>query len=62
MSDFTIGDIIQLHGPHPTLPKELEEKFWRVIGIEDPGVQLDGPYDDRAATIKYRPKPPRRKP
>lgn len=54
MSDFKVGDIIQLHGPHPSLPPEFEEKYWRVKAVSDGSVELDGPYNDYALTVRYK--------
>ncbi len=61
IENFNPGDIIQLHGPHPTLPKELEEKYWRVTGYKDGNVQLEGPFTDKDGTIKYKSKSRNRK-
>lgn len=61
MSDatFRVGDVISM-GAHPTVPTELVGKFWRVLSAEYP-INLDGPYDDAAATVRYRPVPPTRR-
>jgi hypothetical protein len=55
---FMVGDIISMPGPHPTLPKELERKYFRVEAVDERGVKLSRPYVDAKCTIPYRAIPP----
>ena len=57
-NNFMVGDIISMPGPHPTLPKELERKYFRVEAVDERGVKLSRPYVDAQCTIPYRAIPP----
>ena len=50
---FMVGDVISMDVPHPTLPKELEHKFFRVESVDAHGVKLSRPYLDKACTVPY---------
>jgi arylsulfatase A-like enzyme len=56
---FKVGDIISIPTPHPTLPKELENKFFRVEEVAEHGVRLSKPYVDAKCSVPYRAKPPK---
>jgi hypothetical protein len=53
---FKVGDVITVKGTG--VPKELEDKFFRVESDEMP-IRLSRPYEDQACTRPYHPIDPR---
>lgn len=49
---FAAGDVIQCQGP--SVPRELWDKWFRVMAVTDVEVVLSRPYVDRELTKPYR--------
>lgn len=54
-----VGDVISI-GPHRSVPKNLEHKFFRVEAVEPHAVRLSRPYLDAKLTIPYTGNPHKR--
>lgn len=62
--NMSIGDVVSF-GPHPTVPGELVDKYFRVEAMigeagEVRGWKLSRPYVDAECTVPYHAKPPTR--
>ena len=49
--DFKVGDVISMRGAG--VPRELEDKFFRVEDITEEGPRLSPPFEDQQCTRRY---------
>jgi hypothetical protein len=52
MNGLKIGDVFTI-SPHPSVPKDLEGKYFRCEGFKNGNIQLSEPYWDKELTRVY---------